>query len=110
MEKWFVGLSGLVLTLLIAINDIPISFAIIIVVCSAVILARNREPSKICYRLIIWGVAFSMLSVLCWEYLYRTGFVDLMTYANKRQILARGFIAVSTLCAMIYCLYKDNGK
>ena len=110
MEKWFIGISGLILTMLIAVNDISVSLAIVTLICSSVILIRNREPSKVCYRLILWGVMFAMLSVLCWEYLYKTHVVDLEAYASQRQLLARGFIAISTVCAMLYCIYKDNVK
>ena len=109
MDKWFVGISGLVLSALIAVNNITIGFAILIVVCDAVMIYRNNSSDRLHFRLVLWGQFFGMLSVLVLDYLYITQLIDLQVYSTQRQLAARGFMAVGVFLGMCWCLYKNNG-
>mgnify|MGYP001573201409 CR=1 FL=1 len=109
MDKWFVGIAGLVLSVLIAVNNISIAFALLIVVCDGVMIYRNKQPDRLHFRLVLWGQLFGMLSVLVLDYLYITKLIDLQVYSVQRQLVARGFMAVGVFLGMCWCLYKMNG-
>lgn len=113
MDKWFIGISGALLALLLAINDVPIAMAIIIIVCDGILLFRNRGPQKTHFRLVLWGQFFGILAILTADYLYAAHVIPIEVYTLERRHLARGFMMIGTFSGMCYCLYKygnGNGK
>ena len=107
MEKYYVGVAGLVLTVLLAMHAVSSALASLTAVCCIILLIRANKGPRNKYLLVVWGLFFAMVIILLWDYAYQAHLISTELYSTQRAIMSRAFLATGTLCAVLRCLIVE---